>query len=242
MPTLSEYAVFRRGLPAKASKPSPDLERNVRRFDWLVAVRIRLSRRCSSTIWSRAAFRLTLLATSCTLVGCGPSTRDIHFREEIQLQDNQSIVAERSLTIKTLGGEIGGPGGWEPLYESLEVVGPQHSDLPPKWSSSDGLIPVLLDHAPDSGQWTLLTTFIMCEPWVKYGRPKIPYVEFRIREGRWQQVEFSSVWLGRKTNVFTGIRSRGEPATLSIEDKVKRADSRTAKWYVQIEDHWLSGC
>jgi hypothetical protein len=182
-----------------------------------------------------------VLAPASILAGCGPDTRHIQFREEIQIQDNPTIVADRSLTLKVLGGETGGPGGWEPLYESLEVRGPQHPDLPPKWSSSDGLISVLLDRAPDTGQWTLIASFIMCDAWVKYGRPKVPYFELRVRDGQWQRVDSSAAWFGRKTNVFTGIRSSGEPAMLSIDDKKGRADSRRAKYYVRIEDHWLGG-
>jgi len=180
------------------------------------------------------------LAWACW-AGCEPGTRKIQFREEIQLHDDQKLIAERDLTIRVLG-ELGGPGGWEPLDESLEVKGSQHLDYPPKWSSADGLEPVLVDRAPDSGQWALLATFAMCDSYVKYGRPKIPYVEFRVRDGQWQKVEFSPVWLGRKANIFSGIRSSGEPPMLSLEDKAKRADSRTAKWYSQIEDHWLTGC
>src|SRR5882757_651661 len=186
--------------------------------------------------WVSAASWRILLSTSCILAGCEPSTRRIQFREEIQLHDEQKLIAERVLTIKVLG-EIGGPGGWEPLSESLEIIGPQHSDHPPKWTSPDGLVPLLLDRAPDTSQWAMIASFIMCDPWVKYGRPKVPYIEFRVRDGQWQRVEFSPVWLGRKTNVFSRIRSSGEPPMLSIEDKQKRADSRTAKWYVQIEDH-----
>lgn len=123
--------------------------------------------------WMCTASWLMLLATSYIPVGCEPGTRRIQFREELQLQDGQRLLADRDLTIKVLGGEIGGLGGWEPLYESLEVIGPQHSDLPPKWSSSDGLIPVLLDRAPDTGQWTLIASFIMCDPWVKYAGPRL---------------------------------------------------------------------
>jgi hypothetical protein len=101
---------------------------------------------------------------------------------------------------------------------------------------------VLLDRDPQDAQWTILATFHMCQSWNDFGRPKNPYAEFRLNSGHWQRVEFSRVWIGLKANVFTGMRASGEPNLLTISEKEGRADPRTAKWYTQIEEHWLSGC
>jgi len=146
------------------------------------------------------------------------------------------------LDVRMLG-EIGGPGGWEPIHQSLEIVAPKPIGGPPKWESSEALTPVLLDRSPGDGQWTLLVTFQMCKPWIEYGRPKIPYAEFQVRDGQWRRVEFSPVWLGRKTNVFIGMNASGQKPMVSLADKEREnADPAVARWYVQIEDHFRTGC
>jgi hypothetical protein len=179
---------------------------------------------------------------SISLSACQPGEQRIQFHEEIQLADGQKLVAARELDVMMLG-EIGGPGGWKPLHQSLEINDPKLPNAPPKFESSESIMPVLLDRSPEDGQWTLLVTFQTCKPYEDYGRPANPYAEFQIRDGQWRRVDFSPIWLGRKANLFSGMRASGEKPFISLATKdALSADPAIAKWYVRIEEHWISGC
>jgi hypothetical protein len=186
----------------------------------------------------RAASVVTVIIV---LTGCGLGKRHIEFREQILLASGEILTATRVID-GTAGMEIGGPGDWEVHYVSLEVSSPESSVHLPKWESTAGLLPVLLDKDPGDGEWSLLATFGTCDSWFQFGRPKIPYAEFQLRGGKWQRVEMSLQWIGRQTNVWADVRVDGEPQPLTLAEKKKRFDLRTPRWFMRIEDHWIVGC
>ena len=176
------------------------------------------------------------------LSACQFGEKKIQFTEEVQFASGETVKVDRSIRGKALR-EIGGPGGWEPTYMSLDITARKTPDAPPKWESFDGLLPILFDRDSNNGEWALLATFYTCEPWYQLGRPKLPYAEFRVRNGQWQRVDLSSQWLGREANVFTGMKSSGEPKLLTLAEKKRRnSDPAIAREYLKIVDHWSTGC
>ena len=166
----------------------------------------------------------------------------INFEEEVGLADGQVIIIERHFRAKPLG-EIGGPGGWRPTYASFEIRRPSSANNPPKWESDRGLIPMLFDRDPATGEWFVVATFFMCEAWYDIGRPKLPYAEFRARNGAWQRVDLTPSHIGRKQNVFTGMKYSGEPALLTRAEKAQRdSDTRIVKKYLEIVATWSTSC
>jgi hypothetical protein len=156
-----------------------------------------------------------------------------HFKEEVQLASGEMILIDRKIVATPLG-EIGGPGGWDPKYNSLRIVDPDFSDTPPLWESKEGLIPLLLDRDPQTKEWFLVVSFFMCEAWTYLGRPKHPYAEFRVRDGEWQRVALSPEVMGKVTNIYPNIPSDGGFWTVNIELKRYKFDG-TAKMYRQID-------
>jgi hypothetical protein len=162
----------------------------------------------------------------------------IRLNEEVGLADGRVIIIERFIQAKPLG-EIGGPGGWEPIYNSFEIVGTTELAKPAKWESDRGLMPMLVDRDAATGEWFVVATFFTCEPWYALGRPKLPYTEFRYRNGTWLQSDLSSNLIGRKANVSTGIKYSGEAALLTRAEKATReADARIVKKYLEIVPVW----
>lgn len=187
------------------------------------------------------ALALVAIALAVVFLCSRSCSRKIDFTEEVQLASGEVITVQRHVTAEPFG-EVGGPGGWEPSYMSLEIVTPKRPDDPPKWESTSGLLPILFDRDPGNGEWALLATFFSCDPWYALGRPKQPYAEFRVRDGRWQRVELGQQWIGRPTNVFADIRSSGEPDHLTLAQKKARDDDRIAPLYRSIVSQWLTGC
>jgi hypothetical protein len=195
-------------------------------------------RKCAPAAFVRAV--LLILVAVSALSACGKP--EIHFTEEVELANGEVIKVDRHVVAAPFG-EVGGPGGWEPKYMSLEIVEPKRPENPPKWESSIGLLPILFDRDPDNGEWTLLATYYTCDVWSAIGRPKLPYAEFHARNGQWQGVALSEKWFGRAANVLTGISSSGEPEFIALAAKRPRlSDPEASSKYRLIDGSWQNRC
>lgn len=186
------------------------------------------------------AGRCVLAAVDCLLIfgfaGCGKV--DIAWTEDVDLQDGTHLVVARSAGGKKQG-EIGGPGGWESTQMILEIKSPVSAANPPIWS--ERWVPILMDYDAQTKEWFVVATFYMCTDWYDLGRPKLPYVEYRVKDGRWQQVPLSAELFGRKANLLTGPRAGGEPEHVSIGAKALR-NARAGDKYKTIVSHWSTAC
>jgi hypothetical protein len=170
------------------------------------------------------------------LFSCG--TFGLSWKEEIQLLDGRIILVKRTAHGKPLG-EIGGPGGWEPSEMTLEIDDPAIADKPPEWRFR--YVPMLFDYDAINHEWFIVATFVTCTPWYDLGRPKLPYIEYRTRQGKWEVVPLDTALIGRKANLLTGVRSGGEPSLIRLEDKKDR-DKRAAEEYKLIVSSWHTTC
>jgi hypothetical protein len=170
-----------------------------------------------------------------TFAGCSlPGSID--FREEVRLSSGEVLTVFREVKTSPLG-EIGGLGGWEPRYMSLEIVTEGLANKPGKWESTDGWVPLLLDRDPANSEWVLLATFYLCDAWKKIGRPRHPYAEFRFRAGTWQRIDLTDQWFGKSSNVFTSVSCDGEPNLLTLVEKSERhSNNRPGRKYRSIID------
>ena len=187
----------------------------------------------------RAAYRLRLLILliiTGALPACGKV--DVKWREEVRLASGEVIFVARRAEGKRLG-EIGGSGGWEATRMTLEIDQPKRPANPPVWS--DRWVPMLFDFDPDTKEWFLVATFYTCTDWYDLGRPKLPYVQYRTRNGRWEQVPLDTNLFGRPANLLTGVNAGGEPRLVSIEAKERR-DGDADKTFLRIVDVWRTSC
>lgn len=169
------------------------------------------------------------------------SQNSLHFTEEVLLASGEVLLAERKFQTKALG-EVAGPGGWAAEFNSFMVIEPVRADNPAVWQSEIGLIPILFDQDKESKEWFLVATFYMCETWRKIGKPNLPYVEFRFREGQWRQAEFSREHVGRNANVLTRISNLNEFSHHSLKTKSERMNEQNiAEEYKRISDRRV-GC
>jgi hypothetical protein len=188
---------------------------------------------------SRAAFTLKLLIlliVTGALPACGKV--DVKWREEVRLASGETIIVARTAQGKRLG-EIGGSGGWEATRMTVEIDDPKRPANPPAWS--DRWVPMLFDFDPDTKEWFLVATFYTCTDWYDLGRPKLPYVQYRTRDGRWEQVPLDTKLFGRPANLLTGVNAGGEPKLVSIEAKERRSRG-AGKKFRHIVDVWPTSC
>jgi hypothetical protein len=163
------------------------------------------------------------------------------YREQVQISSGEVIQIERVIEAAPFG-EIGGPGGWEAKYNSLRVTtatGP----VPPKWESSMGLMPLLLDRDPITGQWYLVSIFYTCRAWRAIGSPKLPYAAFQVSNGQWESAPLDRSLIGRNGNVLTAISSEGEHSPVTLADKQRRnSDPAIVPRGLRIVAQWSNHC
>ncbi|MBR7794251.1 hypothetical protein KDM87_16770 [Undibacterium sp. FT147W] len=183
-----------------------------------------------------------------TIVGLGSviacyfmSDHYLRFTEEVQLASGELIAVDRKFKTEALG-EIGGPGGWDAKFNSMVIIRPLRDGNPPIWQSEIGLIPILFDQDTGTKEWFVVTTFYMCDAWRKIGKPKLPYAEFRLRNGQWQQVDLSPQHIGRPANILTRISNKAELAYHTINTKIERMSAQgIAPRFNKITEEWV-GC
>lgn len=181
--------------------------------------------------------RITLhLGFVLLVAGCG--NVDITWREDVLLEDGRMLLVKRTAKGKRLG-EIGGPGGWEATEMTLEIEEPSSSANPPRWG--ERWVPMVFDYDSKTKEWYVVATFYMCEDWYDLGRPKLPYVEYRARGGKWERVPLNSGLFGKKANLLTAVRSGGEKRRVTIEDKTRR-DWNAGRKFKEVSSTWYTSC
>ena len=166
--------------------------------------------------------------------------KELRFREQVQLP--QGPVVDVTRLVRALPYTAIGGGGWTPLRQSLWIhTGPQSVAV--AWESAEGLAPVLLDRDAVTGQWLVVAAAVTCEAWYELGKPRLPYAEFRLAQGRWLHVPLSAQALGRDTNITTSIRFGAEADLLTLADKAqRRLEPHIPAKYLVISDRWSTGC
>ena len=180
---------------------------------------------------------IKITALACCLLAltaCG--NVKLFWSEEVVLSSGKLIVVKRGATGEKLG-EIGGSGGWEQKEMWVEIKGePLGVFTPPTWRTA--YVPMLLDYDAARNEWLIVATFYTCQGWTDLGKPKLPYVQYRVAEkGEWRAVPLESELYGRKANMLTGVRSGGEPSLVTVPDKTKR-DRGAGESFRKIVSQW----
>ena len=184
---------------------------------------------------SRGAMPFVALALTLLLTACGK----INWEEEVKLQSGDVVIVKRTAKTKAFG-EIGGPGGWENEGMTVQIIQPLKPDNPPLWDAK--FVPLVFDRDPVNQEWFMVATFVSCSSWYDLGRPKLPYTEFRLKEGRWRQQALSPELIGRQGNMLTHIRSTGEPDhTLASKAAVLANHEAIAPRFKKVVDKWPDG-
>ncbi len=191
----------------------------------------------SRTKYSTFTSWLTAVLVLSALTACGKSS--ISWTEEVSISERGTVVVQRTAKTKAFG-EIGGPGGWENEGMTVEITYPYFKDKPPVWDFP--FVPLLFDQDPKTKQWFMVATFYSCTSWYNLGRPKLPYVEYRVQGGKWVAQPLSPELIGRPANMLTTIRSGGEPNHTTSSKAAAMADPAIGPKYLKIVDKWSTGC
>jgi hypothetical protein len=164
----------------------------------------------------------------------------IKWQEDVELKSGEVIRVNRTAKAKSFG-EWGGPGGWENEGMTLQIATPDKADNPPLWDAK--FVPVVFDRDAKTNEWFIVATFYSCESWYDLGRPKLPYTEYRLKNGAWQQVLLSPSSIGLKGNMVVDISSGGEPPVIDIATKRQRmATAGSVKKFNSVISEWFTTC
>ena len=184
----------------------------------------------------QAGLSAVLLAAG--LAACGDKHHT--WREEVELPGGAIVVVQRGAELRA-NYIPGGGGGSINEGMTLAFVSPAAPDNPAAWSGK--YVPILLDRDPASREWAIVATFFHCDTWYALGRPKLPYTEFRFRQGRWVQQDLSSQWVGRVANVLAYDGSeRFDYLDLKRKQAIVEERPAIAPEYKRVVDQWGTGC
>jgi hypothetical protein len=123
---------------------------------------------------------------------------------------------------------------------TVEIVDPIRPGNPGPWSAK--FVPLVFDRDPRTQEWFMVATFFHCDSWYALGRPKLPYIEYRFRQGQWVQQPLTPERMGVPANMFTGMGPKGVK-NLTAEEKTSRLNDPTiSPKYKSVTDKWQHGC
>ncbi len=183
----------------------------------------------------RRVLRTGLAASLLPLAGCDWFNGTRKWEEEVRLSDGRTIVVAVKVKYQTLS-EIGGGSGRVRRRTWLSIKPGQGL---PEAEWSEDLAAVLLDIDPATKELVLVATIILCQQWEPWGKPRPAYIEFRLRDGRWQrQLPFTEALFDRPVNLlqswdkpyrspFVTLREKSElDGDMGIADNFKRIERK----------------
>lgn len=186
---------------------------------------------------TRIAYWALLLLSALCLFGCGP--KKLAWTEEVELQSGEVLNTRRTALAQPFG-QIGGTGGWENEGMTVEIIAPIKPGYPAPWSGK--FVPLVFDRDPDTNEWFMVATFVSCTSWRSLGRPKLPYTEYRFKNGQWVQEALSEKFIGREGNMFTGMRSSGETNKTLATKRHLKSNPKIAPEFLHVVAKWEHGC
>jgi len=173
------------------------------------------------------------------LTGCGGV--NIRWKEEVRMVDGEMLLVDRTGKGRKYC-EPGRPCGWFPSEMSVQVVKlPANWAPPPVWLKE--YAPILLDYQPQERAWNVIATFVDCDGWERLGYPDLPYIQYQSKNGEpWEIILLEERLIGRKTNLLTGPKHKGEPRLVTAEERDRR-NNRAARYFQSIVAVWKeNGC
>lgn len=153
------------------------------------------------------------------------------------------MVVERSAPFSE-NWVAGGGGGSVNKGMSLRIM-QGSAEAPSVWSEC--FVPILLDIDPKTREWVIVATFYHCGNWYELGKPKLPYVEFCYREGRWTRQALTDQWIGHPANVLAldpgdkAHLTNSKVLTVERKEAIVKASAMAPK-YQRVMERWRTGC
>lgn len=181
--------------------------------------------------------QLSAALGAALLVACdnGP----LAWKEEVRLQSGETIVVKRTAKLKA-NAIAGGGGGSFNEGMTVEIVQPVKPDNPALWSAR--FVPLIFDRDAATKEWFMVATFFHCDSWYELGRPKLPYTEYRFKDGQWVQRALSAQWFGRQANMFTGMGPKGVKDWTAEEKASRLNDPTISPKFKSVTDKRQHGC
>lgn len=80
---------------------------------------------------------------------------------------------------------------------------------------------ILLDFDAARNEFVLVTLPASCPRYSEAGKPRPPYIEYRLRDGQWIRVTLDPELIGRHANLIV-YPALWEPEIISAQDKAER--------------------
>jgi hypothetical protein len=151
--------------------------------------------------------------------------------EQVQLSDGRIIEIEQ----RTVDERVGPWGAGEALPISNMIRFKASFSNAPEWQ--DVRVPILLDLDARNGEIVIICTSNDGRVWNGHGRPKPPYWQFRLHDGRWIEQPLDVIFFGRDANLIPDSWwLRKHRGLVTLEQKRRWFDEKSlASWFASID-------
>lgn len=101
---------------------------------------------------------------------------------------------------------------------------------------------LLLDWDSSHREYILVTYPAACSRYGKAGRPRPPYIQYRLRNGEWTQVPFEADLVGRRANMLVYPRVSRERGLLTVRQKEELQGGLSGPAGRLVGEGGLPGC
>jgi hypothetical protein len=139
------------------------------------------------------------ILVAITVAGCSGSSREERsWTEEVQLEDGSTVGIERYVAFDATNAMGGGAYNAVEAKATLKFTG-ELASLP-AWDFPRAAL--VLYRSSDTGNWVVISNTSSCQVWQREGKPRPPYWQSELIDGKWKHVELSPESIGKKTNLF----------------------------------------
>jgi hypothetical protein len=179
------------------------------------------------------------LVACLTIVGCAP-IEEHAWREEVELSDGRIITVERSGVWEEVQG-FGQPTRYSENATTLTLPEEPGRTAAPTWYGKAEHA-VLLDFDAARKEFVLVTLPASCNRYKEEGKPRPPYIEYRLRGGQWTRVTLDQKLIGRQANLLVYPRALQQSQVVSAQDKADRQASMPGLGARLVAGGGLPGC
>lgn len=162
------------------------------------------------------------------------------WREEVELSDGRVITVERTVTWQDVT-----PWGQSKSYLTrsltIEILTESGRAAAPTWRAQRERA-LLLDWDSSNREYILVTYPAACSRYNEAGRPRPPYIQYRLRNGEWTPVAFDAELVGRRANMLVYPRVSRERGLLTLIQKEGRQGGLSGPAGQLVGEGGLPGC
>ena len=174
---------------------------------------------------------------ACSPEGSAATTRE--WTEDVLLAGGTTIQIERTVRFKETNSLSGD--SYNAIEQDATIAFTAELGQLPVWKQP--LMAMALYHDDAADEWVVIALSNSCQFWRVRGKPKPPYMEFRLGKSGWRETPLSPASLGRPVNLLLQYRRSLPSRHITVAERLRiDADSvagrRNREIWAEPDQHY----